>query len=245
MDGGTHVCPGAAVPPIQQSCPSGEDPFASQTVDLVLCTDVGNANIAFVAPDGVPYSGVGAVSDPTTGAFAVCLPEDHPFTAAVTAAQYPTTYYAEFDGVGPNQASQIPLIGLDELNALASLIPGGPTLNEGLLIVKVTSTALCHAATSGWSFSLDLPDGGEFPDGGYQIVYMGSTFVPDATATSTSTEGAAVIYNIDDSISNFVVPIAQPPASDADCLSLNSYVGLTGRIYVAANSVSLFSVVLP
>jgi len=244
-DGGLIlVCPSVAVPPLQITCPSSGEAFPCQTVDFLQCTPVANANIQAIAPDGVPYSGVAATTN-AMGAFDVCLPKDQPFTIEVTGSGYPTTYLPELDGLSDDGLGQIPLIGEDEVGALTSLVPGGYQSNQGLIILKIDSTGPCDTQLGGWSLSLQLPDGGSFPDGGYSVVYMGSSPVPDPTATSTSTLGLALIYNIDTSLSNFVVPVAESPAGNTSCQPLNAQLGFTGRIYITGNSGSLFTVLLP
>jgi hypothetical protein len=237
------VCPGLSPSPEQISCPTGSDPFPSQTVDLIECVAVPNANVEAVAPDGVPFTGVAATSD-ATGEFALCLPENQAFSIEVQASMYPTTYFAELDGISSDGVGQVPLLASEEVNLLESFI-GDYASGDGLIIVKLSSTALCDSSKAGWSLSLALPDGGSFPDGGYEVLYMGSSFVPQQGATSTGTEGVAVIYNIDTTQSNFVVPILQSPAGDTTCQPLNSFYGFTGRVYVAGNSGSLYPILLP
>jgi hypothetical protein len=232
------------VPPLQITCPSGGTPFPCQTVDFLQCTPVANANVQAIAPDGVPYSGVAATTN-GMGAFVVCLPTAQPFTTEITATGYPRTYFAELDGLSDDGIGQVPLIGQEEIGALTSLVPAGYQIDDGLIIVKLDSTGPCDSQLGGWSFSLQLPDGGSFQDGGYNVVYMGTSPVPDPTATSTSTLGLALIYNIDTSLSNFVIPVVQSPAGNTSCQPLNAQLGFTGRVYVAGNSGSLFTVLLP
>jgi hypothetical protein len=233
------------VPPLQISCPNGSDPFAAQTIDFVECTAVVNANISAIAPNGVPFAGVAATSDATTGAFAICLPANNAFTTEVTASQYPTTYLAELDGLSNIGVGQIPLIGQDEEAIITELVPGGYVATDGLIIIKISATGPCDPFQAGWSVSLALPDGGSYPDGGYRVVYLGDSPVPDPTATSTSTLGLAFIYNIDLTLSSFAVPVLQSPPGSEACPSLNAQLGFTGRAFLAANAGSLFPVLLP
>lgn len=151
----------------------------------------------------------------------------------------------QLDGVNDDGIGQIPLIGEEEIGAITSLVPAGYDINDGLVIVKINSTGPCDSLLAGWTISLALPDGGAFPDGGYKIVYMGASPIPNPAATSTSSLGLALLYDIDTSVSNFVVPVAQSPPGDTTCLPLNAQIGFTGRIYVAANSGSLYAILLP
>ena len=113
------------------------------------------------------------------------------------------------------------------------------------MVVKLTATSVCIPYYAGWSFGLTLPDGGPVPDGGYQVIYLGSGGLPDPLATATSTPGTGLIYNLDPSISNFFVVSAINPDAGATCPSDNAALGLTGRVFVGGDDVTIAPFLLP
>lgn len=195
-----------------------------------------------IDPNGVPYAGTSAVTA-SNGTFGVCLPEQGPFTVEVMAASYPTTFVAEMEGVEAQQITQLGLISSDFLTAISPLFPGGYNPALGTVVVKVNSTLECHPAEAGWTVGLTFPDGGSLPDGGYQLVYIAGG-VPMTGLTATQAAGAAVLYNIDTSLSTFfVVTYGNPDAGG--CEPTNTAFGLTGRVYVTGNALAVFPILLP
>lgn len=96
---------------------------------------------------------------------------------------------------------------------------------------------------AGWTLGLALPDGGPIPDGGYQLAYIGTSGIPDTGATATSSAGSALFYNIDPSITDFVA-VTATNADAGSCVPVNSTLGFTGRLFVAEEGITAYSILL-
>ena len=112
-----------------------------------------------------------------------------------------------------------------------------------MIIAKLASTQ-CFGDQAGWTFGISLPDGGLLPDGGYQLVYTGASYVPAPNAVATSSTGAALFYNIDPTISDFLLVTAAAP-DDGGCAPINGGLGFTGRVFVSGGAVSIDPFLLP
>jgi hypothetical protein len=157
---------------------------------------------------------------------------------------YPTTYLAELEGVSAACIVQVGLISNSFITVLNGLVPGGLEQNKGMVIIKVTNSLTCDDALAGWTFGISLPDGGNLPDGGYQLVFTSPTGTPDPSLTVTSTSGGALFYDIDPLLSDFFV-ISAENADAGACISQNASYGFTGRVLVGGNAVSIFPLLIP
>jgi hypothetical protein len=246
FDGGNYYnCPGVAVfPEPVISCPSETLDLSSQLVDVFACTIVGGGNISALDTNGIPYPGASAVSSSTDGTFDMCVPQQKPFTAQITASQYPTTYFGELQGVAELSVVQLPLLSSEALAAIVALVPNGLDQSLGLVVVTVDGNSQCGAAQAGWTIGLALPDGGSLPDGGFQLSYLSGQGIPTVGLKATQATGGAILYDIAPQASDFLLVTYQNPDAGA-CQPMNASLGLTGRVYVTGNSVSVFPVRLP
>lgn len=174
----------------------------------------------------------------------MCVPQQKPFTVELTATQYPTTYFGELEGVSELGVLQLPLLSSEALAAIVALVPNGLDLSLGVVVVTVTGNYQCGPAQAGWKMGLLLPDGGALPDGGYQLTYLSAGGIPTAGLTETQATGAAILYDIAPQASDFLIVTYQNPDAGA-CQPENASLGLTGRLYVAGNAVSVLPVRLP
>jgi hypothetical protein len=129
------------------------------------------------------------------------------------------------------------------LSVFSSLVPGGFDPTKAQVVIKVVGES-CHAQEGGWSVAPMLPDGGPLPDGGFQIIYLGSSDLPDPTATATSKAGIAVVYNIDPSFSSFLTLTASNPDAGG-CEAIAGAEGFTGRLFVAGGATTIDFIMLP
>jgi hypothetical protein len=197
--------------------------------------------VGAIGEDGVPIAGAAATSA-GDGAFVVCLPPGVAFSMEITAATYPITYYAEMLNVDAGYIAQMPMVSTGELGVLQAFLPGGYDATKALILVKLTGETELY---DGWSFSIALPDGGPVPDGGYSLVYLGSSSTPDPTATATTHTGAALYYNVDPTLSSFyVVTVSNADAGSASEVE-NAAEGFTGRVYVAGGAATVDPILLP
>ena len=228
------------------TCATGSAPLAAQVIDAIACTAVAGANLSAVGADGVPIPGTSALSD-ANGAFASCIPFATPFTLTVTASSYLNTYVAEIsipaDGGAPPDITQIALVQMDFLTAFSTFIPGGYDSSKGLIIANVSGPGVCAVDASGWALSLTLPDGGEEPDGGETLLYLGSSDVPNPALTATSADGTAVIVNIVPPASGYV-SVSASKADAGACPNNNANIGITGRVFVSGNSNSFLPFIM-
>jgi hypothetical protein len=233
-----------AVPSLPIDCPSGDIGVASQLVDILDCTTIDGATVEALDPNGVPISGSAATTNSTNGSFFLCGPEGQPFTITATAAGYPTAYFAELAGASAQDVVQLGMLSNTSLSVVGGIVPGGVDPSKGMVVVKVSNTVNCDAQVAGWTLGITLPDGGNLPDGGYQMAYGGQAGLPQPGLTETSSAGAAIFYDIDPVLSDFFVITYQNPDAGA-CESTDPTLGFTGRIYVAGGAVSAFPVFLP
>lgn len=236
------VCPMLADCPAGLSCSAGAS-LRSQAVDLFECMGIAAASVIAFDANGVWGDGIGATTQ-SDGTFAVCLSGARAFSLEISAANYPTTFYAELSSVSAIGISQIGLLSVDVLDALAAFLPGGLNSVRALIWVSFLGSA-CQGDYAGWSLSLTLPDGGALPDGGGgSIIYFAPNNIPSANATATSSNGLAMIYDVDPTISDFLVLRANK--SDAgSCSPINASRGFTGRVAVAAGAVTFAPILLP
>jgi hypothetical protein len=190
----------------------------------------------------VPFAGAAATAQ-SNGNFAICLPSGSPFSIQIQAASYPTTYYAEMLDPSSGGFAQMAMLSNGEIQAFGGLFPGGENPNTALVVAKMTGD-VCFPNLGGWTFDLALPDGGAIADGGYQLIYLDSSGVPDPTNTVTSSKGAALFYNLDPSLSGFLTLTATTPDAGS-CQIINMGLGFTGRIFVAGGSITVVPFLLP
>jgi hypothetical protein len=162
----------------------------------------------------------------------------------VSAAGYPTSYYAELLNSVVSSVSQTAIISTSSLGIMGSLLPGGIEPGMATVLVKVLATGACSSELAGWTLAVGLPDGGALTDGGYRLVYLGPTGIPDPSATATSKTGIGVVYDIDPSLSSFLVVEATNPDAGS-CQVISDAAGFTGRVYVSGDAVSFDPVLLP
>ena len=239
------VCAQDSTAPLTTSCP-GAVAFNAQVVDGISCVEIGGATLSAVGTNGVPLSGVAAVSA-SDGAFVFCLPFRTPLTVEAVAQSYLNTYLAELvfseDGGVVPLVGQIALIQEEFVGAFSSLVPGGYDSTKGFVVADVGNAGVCGDATAGWTFSLTLDDGGAVPDGGYSLIYLGSSGIPDSSATETSSEGSAIFVNVDIPASGYVMVSASK--EDAGACPLLSGLGFTGRVLVGENAGSFAPFIMP
>ena len=239
-----YVCAALAVAPLELSCPSGVA-LASQVIDGTNCVPLPGAVVAALGANGAPLQSASAVAD-ANGAFAFCVPYATPFTVTATATGYLTTYVAEVslaaDGGDQPPMSQIAMVEQNFLAAFGSLVPGGYDPTKGFGVAAIAGTDACLAASTGWTISLSLPDGGAIEDGGYTLMYLAVDKLPDSTLTETTSRGAAVMLNI--AFSGYLLMDATNPDAGA-CPLINAQLGYTGRILVGANFGSFAPFILP
>jgi hypothetical protein len=236
------LCPQISIAPLAASCDGGVS-FSSQLVDVFSCTAIAGAAIEALDANGVPFPGVAATTL-GNGAFAICPPADSPFTVQMVAAGYPTSYFAELTSGSLGYLAQVGLLSTGELGAVGGTFPGGLQSGTATVVARVAGSGVCNGELAGWSLEVSLPDGGAEPDGGCQIVYLGSSYLPANGATATQKGGYGVVYDIDPTASNFLTLGATNPDAGV-CPVENAAKGLTGRVFVAPNSLTLDLIPLP
>jgi hypothetical protein len=125
------------------------------------------------------------------------------------------------------------MLSTSELAAMSALVAGG--LNGPVVLADITSlSGLCSVA--GWGIAAGAPDAGA----NGSVSYLGAGDLPEASATSTSSTGAALLYG-------FASPvfISAANADAGPCLPLNASYGLTGQVFVTFGEVSLAPIILP
>ncbi len=238
---GLFSCP--TPPPIQGPPPGCTSPYFRATVfDLQSCGALCGATVRLLDPNDVPIAGASAPADPTTGEADVCLPGSFTYTPSASATGYPLFYYGEIQDQLTQPMRGLGMIDTATLSAFAGVVPG---YHPGLAIidVDVSSAGQCLNDYAGWGVSLQLPDGGAWPDGGYHVLYIDTNGVPNSALTATSSWGVAIL-GADPSIST----MAELQFANADagpCQPLNASIGFTGRLRIGADAVSVQAIVLP
>lgn len=230
--------------PTPTDCPGGIQ-FSSQFVDALECQVIPGAAVSALGDNGVPFEGAAATTAPD-GTFGICLPSGQSLTVQLTAPLYPITYSPEVLGMdaGSFFIAQILQFSSQEIQSFGSIFPGGIDPSKAVIIIRVIGEQ-CRGQFAGWSFALTLPDGGPMPDGGYQLIYSGSNAVPEANLTQTGSEGAALFYNIDPTLSSFLVVTAANPDAGSACQPINASMGFTGRVFVSGGAATAEPIMLP
>jgi hypothetical protein len=209
--------------------------YGTRFADLGTCAPLVGATVETLDPNGVPISGGSATTD-ATGEFLVCLPPGSVYTPYVQAANYPPSYLSQQKGPPPQE--WVGLISTDTLGAVTAFLGGN--YNGALGVVAVFFQAGGGCVQSGWNVALSLPDGGAFPDAGFELRYLDSSDLPDPNLTATSTSGSAIFYNIDTSISSYVGVSVTSAADAGGCQDRFGEYNETGLVYVAGNALSYF-----
>jgi hypothetical protein len=238
-----------------QGCDPGTYPVSTTVNSFGAAgsgTPIADATVTELGRNGTPLSiaEASAVSD-ATGTVNFCVPLNIPVTLQIVATNYPQTYIEEIDATndaGPSTLLQkgLQLILSSELSALSTILDTGAgppvDLTKGIVFAAVISVSqqLPCGDESGWTLGVDFLDGGTLADGGplpYQIAYLGPDDLPSISATLTSSNGYAVIYNIDPTITN----VAQLTATNVDggsCPTQNAPEMVTGRVAIETSSVT-------
>jgi hypothetical protein len=217
----------------------------SLLVDIATCAAV-SATVSAIDSNGVPVSGDSTVSQPCNGAFSLCTPSGGPFSLQIQAPGYPITYIAEMTSVSSGSFPFLSLLPSSMLAALGALLPVQVDPDKDTLVVGLSSqSGQCKGApAAGWVYSLSLPDGGAFPDGGYYLSYEDTSFFPDHSLTATSDLGAGIFFNVDPTISSYVLITATNP-HPGTCDPRNASLGFTGRVLVTGSALSYDAFLLP
>ena len=181
-----------------------------------------------IGADGVPLSGATATSDATTGIFTACVPGQEAVTMSFNLTGYPLTYYQE--SLGTIHAHDIGMLSNTVVDSVIGFVPGGLNLALGTIVVFF-STSGSGCPIDNWSLNLEIADGGAVPDGGFSLIYMGPTSLPEPSLNATSGSGIAIVYNIDTTETNYFQIAATHPDAGY-CASDNAALGFTGRLYV-------------
>ena len=208
---------------------------------------IAGATINAVGLDGVALSGA-AASSRADGTFTLCLPEGVEIAPQVQAAGYPTTYIENFKLTGPLTAfagrDGIPMLSTSLLGAFAGLVSVGSVSTQAGILAGVTSTsrqAPCFQNSGGWVLALNLADGGVLPDGGgvpADLYYADSSDLPSMGLSATSSNGVALFFNVDTSLTNIVT--LEATNADAGPCAINLVPEMmTGRLYVATGAMTI------
>jgi hypothetical protein len=219
-------------------CASGY--FVTEVLDLLDCDPVQSGTVQAIDENGVPLPG--SVTLAADGSFVLCNPGTGPYTPYITAPGYETEYFGELQAGAHYVQEYTAMVSTSSLTALASFFPGGFDGAQGAIIATIGHNAVCPSPT-GWSVWLTDVDGGAI-DGGYRVVYLGASQLPDPTATATTDQGIAVLYDIDLSATSYFGVGASNPDAGACPASAESGI-FTGRLYVTANAVSSANFFVP
>jgi hypothetical protein len=221
-----------------RSCPA--DWFGTVLIDNQSCAPICGATVQAQDPEGVPIEGTAQLSDPVDGTFHFCLPAGATFETVITAPGYGTYYYGEIQG---QLAADVPVLGMlsaKSLSAFTAFLPGGFDPTRGAIAVTSNPLDVCGTPErkAGFAVSLLDGDGGPFPDGGYQLIYLDSAALPDPSLTATSTLGVAILYDIDTTVTTFPILQIENPDAGACQELVNQEVGFTGRVEIAPGAFS-------
>lgn len=222
-------CLSAVTYPDGGGCPNGS--LVSEVVDFLDCLQIGGATVQALDANGVPTTM--AVTTAQDGTFGLCAPAGNAFTPSFSVPGYPMMYDGELLAGQSSYLRYTKVISTDGLAAMAAIFPGGQLGAGGLIIAQVYKNSLCPDP-SGWSMTLTDTDGGALPDGGYSVIYLGATTLPDPTLTATSATGYAIVYNIDLTTSSYFSLIPSNP--DAGCSPSGMGIFYSGRVFVSQNA---------
>jgi hypothetical protein len=222
--------------------PPGQLCLSGTLSDAESMSPVSGATVTALDLEGVPILGATSTSG-SDGAFQLCPPMGVTFTTEITAAGYPVTYFESIALQASEALGSLPVISSSVINELGIFLPGGLNLAEGTILVPVRSmSGTC--SLSGWSVAVG---GAAGPDGGpgYQLVYLGTSGIPSTTLTSTTSEGAAVIYDLPPPVASIEVSVTATNPAAGSCTPDNAALGFTGQVQVASGALSIAPIVLP
>ncbi len=219
----------------------------ARVYDLSTTDPIAGAQVSALQLDGVPVSGSATVSG-SDGSFTLCVPEGVEVTPQIQASGYPTTYLSNFDLTQSLTAfagdNGIPLLSTALLGAFAGIVSVGNVSTQAAILAGVESasrTAPCLDNAAGWTFALDLADGGVLPDGGdvpAQLYYVASNGFPTQSLSATSGYGLGLFFNVDFSLTNIVSIEAANPDAGPCPVDLAPEM-LTGRLRVVEGALTI------
>lgn len=200
---------------------------------------VSGATVAALDLNGNPIAGA-SVTSASDGSFSLCPPPGVTFTTQITASTYPVTYLESAQLVTTEDVGTLPLISNTLLPLLGEFISGAIP-GDALILAPVQSlSGSCSAG--GWSIGATLPSGAPLSFG---VIYIGTEGTPQTGLSATTSQGgAAILYNIDPTVTSQVAVAATNPAP-AGCSPENGTVGFTGQVQVAAGALSIAPIVIP
>ncbi len=217
-------------------------PLTNIAYDYGLSTPIVGAQVGIVNASGVPLAG----QQTTTtfgGSFTLCPPQGVPITYTATDTSYLPTFTSEVDLAGADAFIEVygglPMISTTDYAAFQGLVGLQP--GHALVVASVSLSGGHCSLVTGWTFKADFPDGGTLVDGGdlpFSIAYINGSFA-DTTLTSTTDAGAALLFNIDATLTSVIVVTASNPDAPADCFAVPQSQYLTGRIFIQADATSL------
>ena len=232
-------------------CPAEAILFPGKVQDL--CESLSEGTL--VPLDGVqistlqPYS---ATVSSDGGQYMACLPPNQPTTLRYSLAGYETSYAAELQIATPLVTGNIEILtSMVCSSAVQNYFREVPQFDINLgtayvVMISASDTPPCNdpdAGLAGWSFTATLVDGGVGDGGPWPTAYFDATWTLQAVSSTFST-GQALVYNIDPSV-EYVAIQASNPQLESQCQPLNSFVGFTGRGYVAPNSFDFYPWIVP
>ncbi|HUB09220.1 MAG TPA: hypothetical protein VMB50_19595 [Myxococcales bacterium] len=223
------------------------DWFGTVITDYGTCQPVCNLTLQLIGSDGLPIAGQSVESDPTTAVVHLCVPDGETYTPYVSGQDYAPAFWAEIQGQLLDTIGHFGVFGTAELALLIQALGGQLDPNKAAALVYAASvTGQCNLgdAEQGWTISLAFEDGGAYPPGSYSVIYFGDAGVPQKGLSATSSFGVAILQDIDPTMGGFVVPIFTKADAGA-CPLENAAVGYSGRLHVAAGSISEQPMVMP
>jgi hypothetical protein len=223
------------------------DWFGTVITDYGTCQPVCGITLQLLGGDGLPIAGGSVDSDPVTGSVHLCLASGQTYTPSITGQNYVPAFWAEIQGELTDPIGHFGVFGTAELAALAEALPGhlDPTKAAALVYGdSMSGQCAANGQYEGWTISLAFEDGGAYPAGSYGVLYFGDAGLPVPGLSATSNYGVAIVQDIDPSLGDFVVPVFTKTDAGA-CPLQNAAVGYSGRLRVAAGSVSEQPIMMP
>jgi len=236
-----------------QACGGGSLAFATRFLDLGTNQAITGLTVTAYGIDGLAVPGAVGTTD-QSGQATICNPAGQEVYFGLEGQGYPPSYTEDFVQTGPlTQTSSVLLISTSDLPAVQVLLQEPLVATDSIVVAVVDvedASSPCKAQIPGWTFSLLAADGGALPpgpDGGspFATVYMNATGIPDPALRATSTQGAALLYNVDPANGAVELVGVNGNADAGACPPLVAPVRVTGRSVVSSGSITFDAIELP
>ena len=177
-------------------CSTGQVELLTQVVSFPQETPI-TSGITFQNLDNESMT----TSTDTDGILRICVDPGTPLSPFVSADNYETTTFNDFDLTTSECFDQIPLIPATYLEELLTTVMDFDSTKAMVVVIGRVAPGAGPCDLTGWTYWAIAPDGGAVD--AEQVYVTGTTFAKSTNGTDSS--GVAMLYNIDPNLKKVTI----------------------------------------